>query len=87
MNHFKNNLGIPVLRQTRYCTWIREREANNARLIRLWIDPSMATFESHVNAPEFAATLAPNGLAGRDAGANGAETNQGQEEPEEIPLS
>ena len=29
-----------------YCVWIRAHDGENAPLIRLWIDPSMAMFES-----------------------------------------
>ena len=29
-----------------YCVWIRASEGKNARLVQMWIDPSMATFEA-----------------------------------------
>jgi hypothetical protein len=29
-----------------YCVWIRAREGEDAPLIQVWIDPSMAAFDS-----------------------------------------
>lgn len=48
-----------------YCVWIRAREGDNAPLIRVWIDPSMAMFESQgkVHEPDAAAARAESQAA------------------------
>ncbi len=38
----KNSAPRPSL----YCVWIQAHEGENVPLIRVWIDPSMSTFDS-----------------------------------------
>jgi hypothetical protein len=35
-----------------YCVWIRASEGENAPLVSVWIDPSMAIFESEEEAQQ-----------------------------------
>jgi hypothetical protein len=39
----KNSVPRPSL----YCVWIRAHEGENAPLISIWIDPTLAAFKSH----------------------------------------
>jgi hypothetical protein len=41
-----------VPRRGLYGVWIRTQEGDDARLIRVWIDPSMTLFESQVEVRE-----------------------------------
>ncbi len=40
------NSGRVTPRPGLYCVWIRASEGENAPLVSVWIDPSMAIFES-----------------------------------------
>ena len=46
MFDFKKNASNSVPRPTIYCVWIPAHPREGARLIRVWIDPSMSMFES-----------------------------------------
>jgi hypothetical protein len=61
MFDFKSNLKIPISRNTLYCVWIRERGGENAPLVRVWIDPSMAPFASRADADACAVAATPTG--------------------------
>ena len=37
-----------VLRPSLYCVWFRAHEGENAPLISIWIDPTLAAFKSRV---------------------------------------
>jgi hypothetical protein len=52
----KNRVPRPSL----YCVWVRAHEGENAPLIQVWIDTSMAVFESQakVHEPDLAAARA-----------------------------
>lgn len=49
MFHIDSNQKNPVRRAGLYRVWIRARERENAPLVCVWIDPSMAMFEPGAN--------------------------------------
>jgi hypothetical protein len=63
-----------------YCVWIRANQNENAPLIRVWIDPSIKTFESRANEQTPAAELAPASPEMSDCEAEGQEASQAHEE-------
>ena len=61
INNFKNSGRKNfVPRPGLYCMWIRAHEAENAPLIRVWIDPQMSMFDSQarIHEPDLATARA-----------------------------
>jgi hypothetical protein len=67
-----------------HCVWIRANEKENAPLIRVWIDPSMKTFESDADDQAPAATLAPASSEMSDSEPEGQEASQAHEETDHV---
>jgi hypothetical protein len=65
---FNSRNSVP--RPSLYCVWIRAHEAENAPLIRVWIDPDMSMFDSQakVHEPDLAAARAETQPALTDEG-------------------